>query len=141
MAGLHEFRERLLSDGKITVTEVALIEQYIHEDGQLDYQDIKFLVSLIKDADYVCPEFDEMFFPVMRQVILADGQVTADEQYLLLHMLYSDGDVRECERQFISEIVRDVDTVTPELEYLCETAMSTLGKSWDVGGKPRETAS
>ena len=137
MAGLFEIRDRLLSDRKITVNEVAAIKEYIAADGELDYSDIKFLVGLMKEADYVCQEFDDLFFPCMRRVILADGQVTLDEQYLLLQMLYSDGEVRECERQFITEVYRDVENVTPELQQLCETALETSGKSWDLGGKSR----
>ena len=91
----------------------------------------------MKDANHVCAEFDDLMFPIMRQVILADGEVPMDEQYLLLQMLYSDGEVRECERSFIVDLYRDVENVTPELEQLCETAMNCSGKSWDLGGKER----
>ena len=135
MAGLFEFHDRLLADGKITVNEVGVIKDFIAEDGALDYSDIKFLVGLMKEADYVCSEFDELLFPCLRQVILADGRVTADEQYLLLQMLYSDGDVREIEHQFIRDLYRDVKEVTPELQHLCETALNTSGSDWDVGGR------
>jgi hypothetical protein len=137
MAGLNELRSRLLRDRKITSVEVDVIKNFIAEDGRLDYADIKFLVGLMKDADYVCPEFDDLLFPCMREVILADGEVTMDEQYLLLQMLYSDGNVRDCERGFITELYRDVENVTPELQHLCETAMNTSGKQWDLGGKLR----
>jgi hypothetical protein len=138
MAGLFEIRAQLLNDDKITPNEVSVIKDYILADGQLDYQDIKFLVGLMKEAKEVCPEFDDVLFPCLRSVILEDGEVTLDEQYLLLQMLYSDGEVRPCERQLINDIYREVNTVTPELQQLCETALATSGKNWDVGGKERE---
>ena len=137
MAGLREFRDQLLRDKQITSNEVDVIQSYIQQDGQLDYDDIKFLVGLMKEADSVCPEFDALLFPAMRQVILSDGEVTMDEQYLLLQMLYSDGEVRECERQFIAGLRNDVRNVTPELNQLCETAMSCESRGWDTGGRPR----
>lgn len=137
MAGLREFHDQLLSDKQITSNEVDVIKSYIQQDGRLDYDDIKFLVGLMKEAVSVCPEFDELLFPTMRQVILSDGEVTMDEQYLLLQMLYSDGEVRECERKFIVDLRGDVETVTPELEQLCETAMNCETKGWETGGRSR----
>ena len=135
MAGLSELRNELISDGEITPCEVDRIKAYIVEDGRLDYSDIKFLVGLMKDARSVCAEFDDFFFPCMRAVILADGEVTMDEQYLLLQMLYSDGVVRDCEREFIGELSREVEHVSPELRQLCETAMNCDDRQWSTDGK------
>lgn len=137
MAALKEIRDRLLSDNEITPNEVSVIKAYIAEDGRLDYDDIKFLVGLMKEARSVCPEFDELLFPTLREVILADGEVTMDEQYLLLQMLYSDGEVRDCEKEFIVDLFRDVKNVTPEMEQLCETALNCSAQGWELGGKPR----
>ena len=137
MAGLSELRNELISDGEITANEVSRIKAYIVEDGRLDYADIKFLVGLMKDAKSVCPEFDDFFFPCMRSVILADGEVTMDEQYLLLQMLYSDGVVRDCERHFITELSREVTHVSPEFRELCETAANCDDRQWCTGGKDR----
>lgn len=132
MSGVCEIRDRLLSDGKITSNEVAALKEYVNEDGVLDYQDIKFLVGLMKEAKSVCGEFDELLFPAMRDVFLADGEIGIDEQYLLLQMLYSDGEVRDTERKFISELYRDVDKVSPEFHHLCETALNTDAKGWSL---------
>ena len=137
MSGLCELRAELMCDGRITPNEVSKIKEYIVRDGRLDYADIKFLVRLMKDASSVCQEFDDMFFPCMRAVILEDGEVTMDEQYLLLQMLYSDGEVRESERRFVSELRRDARDVSPELHDLCETALSCEGREWSMGGKSR----
>ncbi len=135
MAGLNALHDQLLNDGQITRSELEVIKAHICGDNQLDYEDAKFLVGLMKEADAVCPEFDDLLFRCLRGVILADGEVTMDEQYLLLQLLYSDGDVRECERKFISELYRDVTKMTPEFKSLCETALATSGGQWELGGK------
>jgi hypothetical protein len=132
MSGVCEIRDRLLRDGKITSNEVAALKEYVIEDGVLDYQDIKFLVGLMKEAKSVCEEFDEVLFPAMRHVFLADGTIGMDEQYLLLQMLYSDGEVRDAERGFISELYREVENVTPEFQSLCETALNSDSKGWSL---------
>jgi len=135
MGRLHQFRELLLQDGKITDDEVEVIRQYIRQDGKLDLDDVKLLVELQSEATEVSPAFDELFFPVLKEVILADGRVGLDEQFFLLKMLYSDGRVREREKQLLLELRRDAREVTPEFEALCEEAFAAAETNWSVGGR------
>ena len=135
MAGLQETLSELLRDRKITENEVQVVQEFIHRDGRLDLADVRFLVELLSNADEVCPEFDELFFPALKQVILEDGKIGSDEQFYLLKMLYSDGHVRDSEKQFLVELQRDADEVTPEFRELCETALGAPAKNWDVGGR------
>jgi uncharacterized tellurite resistance protein B-like protein len=125
----------LLSDGKITDCEVAVIRDYIEENGTLDLADVKFLVELLGDAREVSPSFDALFFPVLKEVLLADGKIGQDEQYYLLKMLYADGNVRESEKQFLRELLNETKEVTPEFQALCETAFNAPSANWSVGGK------
>ena len=76
-------------------------------------EDVKFLVELLSDAKEVCPAFDELFFPVLKEVILEDGRIGNDEQFYLLKMLYSDGHIRPSEKQFLAELAE-------EAEEMCE---------------------
>ena len=132
MANLIKIREQLLSDGKITVCEVERIKEHMASDGKLDFQDAMLLVQLMKEAKEVCSEFDDLFFPSLREIILQDGLIGADEQFVLLQLLYSDGEVRECERQFLTELYRDADEITPEFKQLCETALNCESKDWSL---------
>jgi len=135
MGRLHEFRSELLRDGKITEDEVEVIRHYVQEDGKLDLDDLKLLVELLSEADEVCPAFDALFFPAAREVILADGRIGFDEQFYLLKMLYSDGCVRESEKEFLVELHREASEVTPEFEALVEEALDTHPSNWSVGGR------
>ena len=135
MARLHELKSEILRDGRITNQEVAVIWDHIHSDGELDISDVRFLVELLSDAKYVCPEFDKLFFGCLKRVILADGQIGSDEQFYLLKMLYSDGIVRDCERDFLMELRNEVTEVTPEFDELCDTALAAPATGWDVGGR------
>ena len=137
MANLYKLQSELLKDDKITSDEVDKIKAHIQQDGQLDYEDIKFLIPLVAEAKHVCREFDALFFPAMRQVLLADGKIGLDEQFQLLRMLYSDGKVRECEKRFLRDLYNSADEVTPEFTQLCETALECPVTDWAVGGRER----
>lgn len=135
MASLYQLHADLLSDDKITDNEVAVIRKYIEEDGQLDLTDVKFLVGLLSSAKEVCPAFDDLFFPVLKEVLLADGKITMDEHFYLLKMLYSDGHVRDSEREFLLDLRQQVDEVTPEFETLCDQILTVPSRGWSLGGR------
>ena len=134
MANLYNLERELLSDGRITQDEVGRIKEQIESDGKLDYDDVMFLVNLVANATDVCEEFDDLFFPAMRSILLADGEIGMDEQYQLLRMLYSDGNVRDSEKAFLKDLYKSVDRITPEFRDLCDTALNAPTRNWDVGG-------
>jgi len=136
MTNLYQLHSQLLQDNKITDDEVALIRAYVAEDGQLDMNDVKFLVGLLSSAQEVCPAFDELFFPLLKDVLLADGKISMDEQFYLLKMLYSDGHVRDCERDFLFELRDELDEVSPEFEALCDQILTVPARNWSLGGRP-----
>ncbi|NQT17509.1 MAG: TerB family tellurite resistance protein [Planctomycetes bacterium] len=135
MPNLYQLRAELLADERITDSEVEIIRDHIAEDGELDLDDVKFLVELLSDAREVCSAFDELFFPVLKEVILEDGRIGQDEQFYLLKMLYSDGHIRPSEKQFLVELSEEALEVTPEFEALCEEAFAAHPTNWDVGGR------
>jgi hypothetical protein len=134
MPNLLKLREKLLPDGKITPPVVEKIRQHVQSHGPLDIDDARLLVELMKNADEICCEFDELFFPCLREIILRDGRVGLDEQFVLLQMLYADGRVRDSERRFLTDLYRSVNEVTPEFQRLCETALNCPDEDWELGG-------
>ena len=135
MPSLNQLRSELLTDRKITDAEVEVIRDHIRRDGRLDLEDVKFLVGLLSEAREVCPAFDELFFPALKEVVLEDGRIGQDEQFYLLKMLYSDGHVRPSEKQFLLELREEAQEVTPAFEALCDAALAAHPTSWDVGGR------
>lgn len=137
MLDLIRLQSELTSDGKITPDDVVVIRHHIEQDGILDYEDVKFLVNLLVSAKQVCPEFDALFFPILRTVLLDDGRIGIDEQYQLLRMLYGDGRVRDCEKQFLRDLRVEAEDVSPEFQHLCETAFASPETGWSVGGRTK----
>jgi uncharacterized tellurite resistance protein B-like protein len=135
MNRLYELQDELLQDGVISDHDVEIIREYLRDKGNLDTEDVKLLVELLCAAREVSPSFDELFFPALKKVILADGRIGMDEQFYLLKMLYADGNVRESEKQFLRELRREAKETTSEFEALCQEAFNAPATNWSVGGK------
>ena len=130
MARLHQILQQSLEDRRITDDEVVAIRDYIHEDGQLDLEDVKFLVQLLCDAKEVSPDFDELFFPVLKDVILQNRRIDQSEVFYLLKMLYSDRVIRERELDFLRELRDEAVEVPAEFDQLLEVASTAPARNW-----------
>jgi hypothetical protein len=125
MGQFHDFVSTTLSDGRITESEVPLIEAELRRDGRLDIEDVKLLVELYCNAKEYCMSFESLFFQVLEQVVLEDGEIEPSEQYYLLKMVYSDRVVRDAEKQFLAKIRDRVSSIAPGFAELCNEAMLT----------------
>ncbi len=123
MGQFRHFVSTTLSDGRITESEVPLIEAEIWRDGRLDIEDVKLLIELYCDARDYCSSFEQLFFKVLEQVILEDGEIQPSEQFYLLKMIYSDRVVRGAEKQFLARIRNRVSNIDPGFAELCDEAM------------------
>ncbi|MEO1618095.1 MAG: hypothetical protein AAFV88_19735 [Planctomycetota bacterium] len=124
MSQLNQLASELIVDGCIGLAEVSKIRQHVENDGVLDVDDVIFLIELLGRADSVCPEFDAMFLPLMRHVLLKDGKIDAEEQVLLVDMMTARGCIREVERRLLNDLLVESTEVTPEFRKLCEAAFA-----------------
>ncbi len=134
MSNFHEFVSAILADREIDDSEVTLIRERLYEDGRLDIDDVKILVEMYCGADDYCTAFDDLFFSVLEEVFLADGQIDPSEQYYLLKLIYSDRVIRDREKQFLTKLKGTVDRTSPEFEALCSEAFQAHPTAWSVGG-------
>ena len=89
-------------------------------------------MQLLVGAKEVCPAFDELLFPVLKDVILKDGRIDHAERFHLLKMIYGDGEIRESELRFISELRREVEEVPTEFDEMCRIAEEAHPTDWDL---------
>ena len=135
MSTFHEFVSTTLADNRIDDLEVPLIREHLHQNGQLDLEDVKLLVELYCGATEYCAACEELFFSVMEEVVLADGAIHPSEQFYLLKMLYSNREVRDSEKEFLLELRQKARQTSPEFEALCDEALGAHPTAWSVGGK------
>ena len=141
MSGLHHPLEHVLEHKKITRDDVRLVVEYVQEDGKLDLDDVRFLVELLVNSQEICPEFDEVFFPVLKRVFLKDGVIDPSEQFYLLKTIYGDGVIRPVELEFLKELRREAVEITPEFDELCRIAQNAHPTAWSLDGEPADKAS
>ena len=106
--------------GKSTVEA----EEAHHLMSALDFGDVKFLVQLLGEANEVCQEFDCLFHTLLRHVFLKDGKIDAEEQEVLMDMLFAGGSIRESELKLLRDLHVESTEVTPEFNRLCEIALA-----------------
>lgn len=135
MPRCRELLNATLANRKIDDDEVDTIREQIDRDGQLDLDDVRLLIELYCEAREYPAAFESLFFDVLKKVFLADGEVTPDEQYHLLKMLYSDRVIRHRELEFLRELKREATHVSPEFDTLCQNAFEAHPTSWNVGGR------
>lgn len=135
MSRCHELLSATLANRKIDDDEVGTIREQIDRDGQLDLEDVRLLIELYCEAREYPDAFETLFFDVLKKVFLADGEVTPDEQYHLLKMLYSDRAIRNRELEFLRELKREAKYASPEFDTLCQNAFEAHPTNWNVGGR------
>jgi len=130
----YQLLSTVLADKKIEESEVALIREYLYRDGDLNLEDVQVLVGLYCEASEYCPAFEKLFFEVLDEVILADGEIQPSEQFYLLKMLYSKRVIRDREKDFLINLKRKAKRTTPEFEAICEEALRAHATAWSSGG-------
>ena len=135
MSAFHQFVSSTLADKRIHETEVPRIREQLYQDGRLDLEDVRLLVELYCGATEYCPEFEDLFFSVLEEVLLADGEIQPGEQFYLLKMLYCDHEIRDREKEFLRKLRQNAKHTTPEFEALCDEALEAHPTAWSVGGR------
>lgn len=136
MKKLHTFLDEILRDKKIDEAELMQVCDYIAADDVLDTRDVELLVQLYTEVNTYPPEFEELFFGVLKSVILDDDKIVDYERLLLMKMLYSNRRVRKVEIEFLEELEREAAEVSPEFKNMLAEAKNAYDKGHDVGGRP-----
>jgi len=108
----------LLADGQIDEREVALIRKEFFADGRIDRSELEFLLEVKKEAASAVPSFQKLLFEAVRNVILADGVIDAEEAAWLRTWIYADGKVDADEKHWLRELKLLASRVSPEFMTL-----------------------
>jgi hypothetical protein len=115
---LNDLKTRLLADGKIDDEEVGLIRQHLYADGKIDREEVEFLIALREQAIQTCSAFEQLFFEALKQNVLSDGSIDADEAVWLRAMLFADGKIDESEKKFLKALHAEARQTSPEFQKL-----------------------
>jgi uncharacterized tellurite resistance protein B-like protein len=122
----------LLADGKVDDTEVKVIKKFLWADGKIDNEEVKFLIELRNEAqkkakarkEELTPAFNKMFFGAIRENVLKDGNIDANEAKWLREMLFADGKIDADEWAFMQDLNKKAKSKHADFDKLykeCET--------------------
>src|SRR5437899_2592302 len=83
----------LLADGTIDEREVAIVHKEFFADGRIDRSELEFLLEVKREAQSAVPSFQKLLFQAIRNVVLADGSIDANEAAWLRQWIFADGKV------------------------------------------------
>jgi carbon storage regulator CsrA len=118
MAELQKIKAEILADGRIQEHQVEALRRELYADGKIDREEVEFLVSLRNQARSVSPSFDRLFFHALKDHILTDGSVDAEEARWLREVLFADGQIDDNEKQFLRDLRATARQVSPEFQAL-----------------------
>jgi hypothetical protein len=124
MVTLREFEQRFLTEDAIRGHELQELRDLLYEDGKISRNEADFLVELYKRVHTRTPEFRQFFYNAIKDHILSDGRINAEETAWLRQMIFHDERVRDEERQFLTRLKGEAKATCPEFEELFRECMN-----------------
>ena len=123
MLELRKIEQDILANGKVDSHELDVLRRELYADGKIDRAEADFLVELHKRVQHLTPAFEQFFYQAVKDFILADGRVDAEEAAWLRRMLFADGKIDDRERKLLHELKGEAGQVSPEFEALFADSM------------------
>jgi uncharacterized tellurite resistance protein B-like protein len=123
MRNLREIEERVLANGRVEGHEIEALRQLLYAGGKIDRAAADSLVVMHKRVRQRTPGFEKFFYDAIKDHILADGRITAEETAWLRQMLFADGKIDDEERNFLRRLRGEAKEVGPEFEALFAESM------------------
>jgi hypothetical protein len=134
MLSLREIEERIIANGRVDGHELRLLHELLYADGKIDRQEADFLVVVHKRVQYRTHAFEHLFSNAIKDHVLADGRIGAEETAWLRQMLFHDEQIEDEERQFLHRLKGEVQQASPEFEALFQECMKQPPQRHTAGG-------
>jgi len=118
-------KDALLADGKIDEREVELVRKELFADGRIDRSEFEWLMEVRREAASAVPSFQKLLFQAVRNIVLADGKISADEAAWLRGWIFADGKVDADEKHWLKELKLLADQVSPEFMALYNECLAS----------------
>ena len=123
MQTLRQIGQDILATGRIDVPELEVLSRHVYADGKIDRTKADFLVALHKRMPQTTPAFERFFYKAIKDHLLADGWIDAQDTAWLRRMLDADGKIDDEERKFLHGLKGEAKQVSREFEVLFAESM------------------
>ena len=123
MLHLREIEKVILANGKVDSNRLEELRVALYAGGKVGRPAADFLVELHKRVQHPNPAFEHLFYQTIKDHVLVDGRVGAEEAAWLRRMLFTDGKIDDEERKFLHELKGEIQQVSQEFEVLYKESM------------------
>lgn len=123
MLKLRQIGQDILATGKVDGPNLEALHQQLYADGKIDRPKADFLAELHKRVQHMTPAFEQLFYQAVKDHILADGRIDAEESAWLRRLLIADGKLKDEERKFLHELKGEAKQVCREFDALFTESM------------------
>lgn len=123
MMDFRKIEHDILANGRVDGNELEVLRRELYAGGQIDRHAADFLVGLHKRVQHLTPAFEQFFYKAIKDHILADGRIDAEEAAWLRQLLFADGKIDDQERKFLHELKGEAKQVSDEFERMLADSM------------------
>ncbi len=123
MLHLRQMEQAILANGKVDGPELEALRRQLYAGGKIERREADFLVELYKRVQHRTPAFERFFYQAIKDHVLADGRIDAEEAAWLRQMLSADGKLEDEERKLLHELNGEAGQVSREFKVLFEESM------------------
>jgi hypothetical protein len=134
MQDLRQIEQKILANGKVDHAELEVLHRALYVGGKVHRREADFLVELHKRVQHLTPAFEHLFYQAIKDHILANGRIDAEETAWLRRMLFADGKIDDQERKFLHELKGEAKQIGPEFEGLFKDCMKQPQEQHTSGG-------
>src|ERR1044071_7914956 len=98
MLNLRQSELEVLVNGRVDGHELETLRRQLYAAGTIDRRAADFLVELHKRVQHLTPAFEHFFYQAIKDHVLADGRINAEEAAWLRQCLFADGQIKDEER-------------------------------------------
>lgn len=123
MQELRRIEQDILVTGKVDSDHLEALDRRLYANGTIGRPEADFLVELHKRVQRPNPAFEELFYRVIKDHILAGDRIDAEGTAWLRQVLFADGQIMDEERKLLHELRGEAQKLSPEFEALFREAM------------------
>jgi hypothetical protein len=124
MPELCQIEQDILAIGKVDGHELEALRRRLYARGKIGRPEADFLVELHKRVQHSTPAFEQFFYQAIKDHVLANGRINAEEAAWLRRMLYADGKFEDEKRKFLHELMGEAKEVSTEFKTLFQESMN-----------------
>ena len=104
MLELRRIEQDILASGKVDSHHLEALRRLVYAGGKIGRPEADSLAELHKRVQHRSPAFERFFYQALKDHLLADGRLDAEQAAWLRRLLYADGTRHDEARKLLHEL-------------------------------------